>query len=43
MCDGYECTDEATDKVGKNWYCEEHAIAMETGVDPMFEDEVLSI
>ena len=35
MCDGYQCYGNGTHKVGKKWYCEDHADAAKTGVDPM--------
>jgi hypothetical protein len=40
MCDGHDCPNSATRRVGRAWYCEDHAEAMETGIDPMFEDSI---
>jgi len=39
MCDGYECLDEGTIIIDGDMYCDDHAEALHTGVDPMIPVE----
>ena len=35
MCDGYDCHENGLVLIGNKWYCSDHAIAMDIGIDPM--------
>lgn len=43
MLDGYPCHQEGTVKVGRKWYCEDHADVECGGIDPIMYDEEDSI
>jgi len=43
MCDGHDCANTGTVKLGEEWYCREHAEAIQSGIDTMFEDEMNNV
>ena len=39
MCDGYDCTGKGVVKRDGKRYCKDHIIALDTGIDPMYNEE----